>query len=102
MKVVKPFARRARKHVLGAILSLIGLFLIVMRIVCTQPLLHTQAAASDTPGTWTYMANNARTGFLAAETSLNPGNAGGLHVHWKYHAGGGISVQPTVVNNVMY
>jgi outer membrane protein assembly factor BamB len=103
IKVVKPFSQCAGKHVLVEILSFIGVFLILMGIVCTQPLLHTHAAAGGTPGTWsTYMANNARTGFLATETSLNPGNATGLHVHWKYHAGGGISVQPTVVNNVIY
>lgn len=59
-----------------------------------------QAASGD----WTtYLNNNARTGFNAAETIINPTTAPNLKLHWTHVApGGSIFTQPAVANGIAY
>jgi hypothetical protein len=62
------------------------------------------AAAEDWP---TYLENAQRSGFNSADTIINVTSAPNLKMHWKYHAGGYISVnfisvQPTEAHRMIY
>lgn len=60
-----------------------------------------QAAAA--PGDWTtYMANIARNGYNAAETSITRATAHNLKVQWTMQAAGEIVTQPVVAEGVVY
>jgi len=59
----------------------------------------TYAKAGDWP---TYMGNNSRTGYNAAETIINPTSAHNLKLHWKLKAGGMVTAQPVVANGLVY
>lgn len=50
----------------------------------------------------TYLGNNLRTGFNAAESTLTPGNVGSLKLQWSQFAAGGVSVEPVEANGVVY
>src|SRR6266516_2460289 len=62
------------------------------------PIVHA-ASSGDWP---TYLRNNGRSGFNAAETIINPTTAPNLKLHWMYAAGGAISTQPVEVNGLIY
>jgi outer membrane protein assembly factor BamB len=62
------------------------------------------AAAGDWP---TYLGNAQRSGFNSAETIINVTSAPNLKMHWKYQAGGYISVnyisvQPIEAHGMIY
>jgi polyvinyl alcohol dehydrogenase (cytochrome) len=59
----------------------------------------TYAKSGDWP---TYMGDNSRSGFNAAETMINPTSAPNLKMHWKLKAGGKVTTQPIVVNGLVY
>jgi len=54
-------------------------------------------------GDWsTYLSDNARSGFNAAETIINPNTVRSLKPHWMYHAQDAISVQPVEYHGRIY
>ena len=54
-------------------------------------------------GDWsTYLRDNGRSGFNAAETIINQTTAPKLKLHWTYAAGGAISTQPVEVKGLIY
>src|SRR6266851_2512263 len=57
------------------------------------------ASAGDWP---MYQDDLGRSGFNAAETTITPGNASKLKLHWTNTAGGGISSQVAAVNGTLY
>jgi polyvinyl alcohol dehydrogenase (cytochrome) len=59
----------------------------------------TYAKAGDWP---TYMGDNSRSGFNAAETIINPTSAHNLKLHWKLKAGGKVTTQPVEANGRIY
>lgn len=50
----------------------------------------------------TYMGNNQRSGYNAAETIINPTSASQLKLKWTHQAGGAVTTQPTVANGMVY
>src|SRR5258708_3004780 len=73
--------------------SLVGLSLIAVTV-------PTAFAAS---GDWaTYLSSDARSGFNASETVINPTSAPNLKLKWTHHAGGAITIQPIEANNLVY
>ncbi len=61
-----------------------------------------QNVQASTSITATYMGNNARTGYNAAETFINPTTAPNLKLRWTAQTAGHISDQPIQVNGVVY
>jgi outer membrane protein assembly factor BamB len=54
-------------------------------------------------GTWTtYMGGLGRSGYNMAETVINRTSAPTLKLHWSVKAGGSISAEPVVANNMIY
>ncbi len=54
-------------------------------------------------GDWTtYMADNGRSGFNAAETIITPAMAPELKLKWTHQAGGAVVSQPVVANGLIY
>ena len=60
-------------------------------------------APTASPDEWTtYLGNNLRTGFNAAESTLTPDNVAQLELKWSQFVAGGVTVQPVVANQVVY
>src|SRR5436309_73476 len=49
-----------------------------------------------------YLMNDEKDGFSQDETTINSTTASSLNLFWTYHARGGISTQPVVVNKTIY
>ena len=63
----------------------------------------TKQTTYATSGDWpTYMGDNSRSGFNAAETIINAASAHNLKLHWKLKAGGKVTTQPVVANGLVY
>ena len=76
-----------------------GLLLLSLVIARGLP----QPAAAATTNSWsTYMGNNQRSGYNAAETIINPTSAPQLKLKWTHQAGGAVTTQPTVANGMVY
>lgn len=77
----------------------IGLVALLVTTMVSLPRSAAQAVAGDWP---TFLGNNARTGYNAAETTINQSTAHNLKLHWTALAKGHISDEMVVVNNVGY
>src|SRR5947209_8775599 len=78
--------------ILGVLLCIIG--------IGTHPPTSVHAQLS---GGWpTYLHDNARSGFNAAETKINRSTAANLKLKWIHTTGGSISTQAAVVNGIAY
>src|SRR6266702_8735108 len=73
--------------------------LLLLAVAAGIPTPAAYAKAGDWP---TYLQSNARRGFNAAETIINPSSAPHLKVHWKFLAGGAIFSQPIEANGHIY
>jgi len=73
--------------------------LLLLAVAAGIPTPAAYAKAGDWP---TYLQSNARRGFNAAETIINPSSAPHLKVHWKFLAGGAIFSQPIEANGYIY
>ncbi len=81
-------------HVVG-IMGVLGLLI----AVASFPRGIAKASSSN----WvTYMGNNERSGFNAAETVINPSSVQNLKLHWKLKAAGKVSTQPVAANGFVY
>ena len=80
---------------------LAGLVIILAAIivVAVTPRQNAHAATGD----WTtFLGSNARTGFNAAETAINPSTASKLALSWSHLSNGTLTAQPIVANGVLY
>ena len=95
------------ERLLPLIQGSIGMFVTMLMLltVIWNQVTPTAHAAAATSGDWpTYLFNNARSGFNAAETRITPKTAPNLKMHWSYKdpAAGIISVQPVEANSMIY
>lgn len=73
---------------------------LLIAVFASIPKPAVRAATADWP---TYLGNNGRTGFNAAETILNQNTAPGMKLHWSRKISSSkISAQPVEVNGVLY
>jgi polyvinyl alcohol dehydrogenase (cytochrome) len=96
--VVSNAKHRARRY--GVLLA--GLVLILSMAVVGivyLPRHDVHAATGDWP---TFLGGNARTGFNAAESVINPTTAPNLKLKWTAQTKGHVSSEPLVVNGVIY
>lgn len=89
--------KRFRKFFIPA--SVVILLAIVAIGMVIYPGLAARAQSSDWPELF---GSNARTGFNAGETIINPGSAPNLKLHWSQKAGGSVSTQPIETNGMLY
>src|ERR1700730_18003232 len=92
----------ARKPVAPYWLPIPGLAVvlsIVLAVVVHFPGQAAHAAASDWP---TFLGSNARTGFNANETVINPSTSPNLKLKWTAQTKGHVSSEPLLVNGVLY
>jgi len=77
-------------------------------ITLTNPVPTLTPSPTPTPvgsasGYWTtYMANNGRNGFNAAENIITPATAPQLKLKWTHQAGDAVVSQPVVANGLIY
>src|SRR5712691_11029000 len=67
--------------------------------ISVQSTTSVHAQSGDWP---TYLHDNARSGFDAAETRINRSTAANLKLKWIHTTGGSISTQTAVVNGIAY
>src|SRR5215813_10304183 len=78
------------------LLAAVGVIIVLVGL----PLSGAQAQTSrDWP---TYLNNGARTGYNGAEGLITPSTARNLTKLWTDSAGGSVSAEPILVNNVLY
>jgi len=70
-------------------------------IAATILLLHGTPAPAQTSWT-TFGFDHERTGYNPEETTLSPGNVGGLTAKWNVDLGGTITAQPVLAGNLVY
>lgn len=81
------------------LVALMGTLLLLLMVARGLP----QPAAAATTNSWpTYMGNNQRSGYNAAETIINPTSAPNLKLKWTHTAGGAVTTQPTIANGMVY
>src|SRR5689334_18982248 len=89
-----------RKGAVLRIISIAALLSILGGLLLRSPVRFSYAAS---PTNWvTYMGGIARTGYTAAETTINSTTARNLKLHWQARVGGPISSQPMVTNDAIY
>src|SRR5438477_7012832 len=73
---------------------------LILLIAATSMMLGiSKQPAKAASGDWsTFLGNNARTGYNANETIINPTTASNLRLHWAHKGKGKISSQPIVVD----
>src|SRR5579864_3874312 len=84
-----------------------GALLLAFLVLCTITVAVIGFSPRDTihaaTGDWTtYLGGDARTGYNAAETTINPSMAASLKVRWTAQGGAEISSEPVVVNGLVY
>lgn len=78
-----------------------GLVIVLATAIVSAVMPKTNAHAGTDDWT-TFLGSNARTGFNAAETIINPNTASTLTLAWSHLTNGTISAQPVVSNGVLY
>src|SRR5215471_12340259 len=89
----------------------IALIVLAFAMIATSTCLmfsRSQTVYASSTGDWpTYLKDAQRSGFNSTETIINTTSAPQLKMHWKYQAGGYISVnyisvQPVVAHGMIY
>ena len=94
-----PHFSRAKVSIL---LSVVALVTLLGALVATGAF-RVPTSQAQSPGNWsTFQFNNARTGFNASETIINPTSASHLKLHWKRTITATISSEPIVANGMLY
>ncbi len=75
---------------------------IVLATVIVSAVMPKTNAHADTGDWTTFLGSNARTGFNANETAINPTTASTLTLSWSHLTNGTITAQPIVSNGVLY
>ncbi|SRR5216684_2175225 len=100
MKIVCK-VNSAKQRVLSMGIRLVFLAGILSLLLVAIP--TAKPVAGATSGDWpTFLGNNARTGFNAAETIINPKTAPHLKLHWTHSTSSQISAEPVEVNGMVY
>jgi outer membrane protein assembly factor BamB len=94
-------ARRAMKRYW---FPLAGIFVLSVIVAATVVIVYVPGrTAQAASGDWsTFLGSNARTGFNAAETVINPTTAPKLKLKWTAQTSGHVSNEPLLVNGVVY
>ncbi|HLH62158.1 MAG TPA: hypothetical protein VKV20_10790 [Ktedonobacteraceae bacterium] len=75
---------------------------VVLATVIVSSLMPKTNAHADTGDWTTFLGSNARTGFNANETVINPSTAPNLTLSWSHLTNGTVTAQPIVSNGVLY
>jgi outer membrane protein assembly factor BamB len=85
-------------------LSLVGFLLVLAIVVGVMSYFPSQAARAASNGWTTFLGSNARTGYDAAETTINTTTAPNLNLHWTFsnplHAQ--ITAEVMAANGMLY
>src|SRR5438874_9287275 len=99
-RIVSYDLQRIRHYWLS--LTGVAVMLAMLLTVVVVINIHQRAARAATADWPMFLGNIERSGFNAAETTINSTTAPNLKVHWNYATKGDISSQPVVVNGQVY
>jgi polyvinyl alcohol dehydrogenase (cytochrome) len=91
-----------RRRSRGLIIRIAGI-IAILAFMAGAAMTFSRPAVHAAAGDWTtYLENLGRDGFNGSETTLNPGTASRLRLHWTHHAAAQIVSEPVEANGLLY